>query len=194
VKKMSEVPPELVSGVGSLALHVQQHGQQTAQLSAHTQELSKSAKKAALDIERATRVLGESLVEVSGELVRTRQQMKESAEATSRHQRALVRWTAVLSVATVAYAMGVFLPFFWRVPERVWVLWKEQPVGSNQWTLAQAARIAFDTKGECERIARGSFDALARMEEEAAKRGGKVSAAFFICLPDSMDPRGPKGK
>ena len=63
-----------------------------------------------------------SLGQLGGELAK-------SSEAASRHQRALVRWTAVLSFATIAYAVVAFMPFLWRysvasgVSESAWVLW-----------------------------------------------------------------------
>lgn len=78
--------------------------------------------------------------------------------------------------------------------ECAWVLWMELPNGSGHWRLANTMQIAFEQKGECDRIAKGAYDARAMLAAEAAKRGEKVPGAFFTCLPDTVDPRGPKGK
>jgi hypothetical protein len=63
-----------------------------------------------------------SLGQRGSELVQTRKQMAASLVAASKHQRALVVWTAVLSVATIAYAAAALLPLFWHT-DHTWVLW-----------------------------------------------------------------------
>jgi len=148
------------------------------------------------------RILGERVQEMTGELVETRKQMAASSVAASKHQRALVVWTAVLSFATIAYAVAAFLPFYWRSPasslspERAWVLWMESPVHSKQWSLRYPYDPpAFDTKKECDRAAQHAEATQASGLTDATKRGLPLEArSWYVCLPDAVDPRGPKGK
>ena len=73
--------------------------------------------------------------------------------------------------------------------ECAWVLWVEEPVGSNRWSLA--SRTAFERKRECDEAQRTLTEALI----EPSKR--KVLASTSqksTCLPDTVDPRGAKGK
>jgi hypothetical protein len=70
--------------------------------------------------------------------------------------------------------------------ECAWVLWVEEPVGSNRWSLA--SRTAFERKRECDEVQR----TLTETRIEASKR--KLLAQTYRCLPDTVDPRGPKGK
>jgi uncharacterized protein YoxC len=69
--------------LGWLALHVQTLGKSVSELSARAQELATSAKQTSVDIEQATRVVGENLAAVSGELAHTRQQMEDSWPPTN---------------------------------------------------------------------------------------------------------------
>ena len=84
---MSEPAGEL----GWLVLHAQQLSQSLARLSAAT--------------EQANRVVGESLAELSGELVRLRAQMAASSTSSAQHEKALLRWTRILTGATIAYTI-----------------------------------------------------------------------------------------
>ena len=70
--------------------------------------------------------------------------------------------------------------------ECAWVLWVEEPVGSNRWSLA--SRTAFERKRECDEVQRTLTEAVI----EASKR--KLLAQTYRCLPDTVDPRGAKGK
>src|SRR5437870_1009908 len=71
----------------------------------HAQQLSQSLARLAAGVEHANRVVGESLAELSGELVRLRGQLAASSAVASQHEEALVRSTKVLTVATVVYAV-----------------------------------------------------------------------------------------
>jgi hypothetical protein len=66
--------------------------------------LSQSLARLAAGVEHATRVVGETLAELSGELVRLRGQIAASSAAAAQHEEALVRWTKILTVATIVYA------------------------------------------------------------------------------------------
>jgi hypothetical protein len=100
-----------------------------------------------------------------------------------------------------------------------WVLWEEQYVKSGDseripiytdtttWTI----RVAFEKRDECERARQAAWKVtLADLQE---RRGGRVESALgtaiflpegvsrftrserytYTCLPDTIDPRGPKG-
>ena len=70
--------------------------------------------------------------------------------------------------------------------ECAWVLWEEHPVTSGGWNLDTGREIAFPTKKAREKRLRERMQAFAQ-----ATTGEKP---FLVCLPDTVDPRGPKGK
>ena len=74
-----------------------------------------------------------------------------------------------------------------------WVLWSEAPPGSGRWQVADTLQVAFERKADCERAVSDLFDARAVAEAEAATKGQPVPSVFWVCLPDSIDPRAPKG-
>jgi hypothetical protein len=73
-----------------------------------------------------------------------------------------------------------------------WVLWSEMPPGSGRWRLADTLQVAFERKAECDRALSDLNDARALSADEVATKGGSVPPAFHVCLPESIDPRGPK--
>lgn len=73
-----------------------------------------------------------------------------------------------------------------------WVLWSEAPPGSGRWQLADAMQVAFERKAECERAVSDLHNARALSADEAATKGHPVPPVFWLCLPESIDPRGPK--
>jgi len=78
--------------------------------------------------------------------------------------------------------------------ECAWVLWMERPTHSNQWSLSWT-RGAFETKKECDQAARIGSEVEAKALVEAQKRRlTPKPSALYTCLPDTVDPRGPKGK
>lgn len=76
-----------------------------------------------------------------------------------------------------------------------WVLWVESPMGSNQWKVSTSLKFVYEKRDECERHAQAALDAkIRRVEDEEKKFGRRLSETeFWTCLPDTMDPRGPKG-
>ena len=70
--------------------------------------------------------------------------------------------------------------------ECAWVLWQELPVTSGGWTLDTGRERAFPTKKACEKRLRERIQAFAQ-----ATTGMRP---FLVCLPDTVDPRRPRGK
>ena len=70
--------------------------------------------------------------------------------------------------------------------ECAWVLWQELPVASRGWSLDTGRESAFPTKKACEKRLRERIEAFAQ-----ATTGEKP---FLVCLPDTVDPRRPRGK
>ena len=71
--------------------------------------------------------------------------------------------------------------------ECAWVLWDEVPWGSGHWSLDTGMEIAFSTKARCEKRLKARVRAFVQTPTGGAK-------PFLLCLPDTVDPRGPKGK
>ena len=73
--------------------------------------------------------------------------------------------------------------------ECAWVLWVEEPVGSNRWSLA--SRTAFERRRECDEAQRILKEAIVAASN---RRLPAPAAQPYTSLPDTVDPRGPKGK
>jgi hypothetical protein len=69
----------------------------------------------------------------------------------------------------------------------VWVLWVEEPVGSDQWSVARVAEPRFASRDACEKKA----DELNDLERSIATMQRSIGDARdqFSCLPDTVDPR-----
>ncbi len=119
-----------------------------------------------------------SLEHLTGELLQTRFQIDEASRAASRAADRLrgtvAIWAAGLSFVTVAYIVAAFLPLL--VPAasdgHTWVRWHQ--LGGTWDPLS-----AWPTKKACEAVA---------LKEPLAQRD-----PAYRCLPDTVDPRGPKG-
>lgn len=57
------------------------------------------------DLNQAQLIFGERLSELSGELVRTREQMSRSSEVASQQASALVKWTRAIVIVTAIYVL-----------------------------------------------------------------------------------------
>ena len=90
------------------------------------------------------------------------------------------------SLSVIAIFCGVLALASSASAECAWVLWQELPVASGGWSLDTGRESAFPTKTACEKRLRTRTQAFAQ-----ATTGMKP---FLVCLPDTVDPRGPKGK
>jgi hypothetical protein len=73
--------------------------------------------------------------------------------------------------------------------ECAWVLWQEAPGSSGLWSLDTGMEMAFQTKPDCEQQLKARVQFLARLDPRTSG-----PTPFLACLPDTVDPRGPKGK
>ena len=94
-----------------------------------------------------------------------------------------IRWPCVLLALLCLLALAT------SAAECAWVLWVEEPVGSNRWSLA--SRTAFERKRECDEAQRALTGTLI---EASNRKSPAPIARPYTCLPDTVDPRGRKGK
>lgn len=76
-----------------------------------------------------------------------------------------------------------------------WVLW-EAPPDSEIWRLAVSyASPVYETQLICENTATSRFNAQWQANFDARIQGRKEKPIpRYLCFPDTIDPRGPKGK
>jgi hypothetical protein len=72
--------------------------------------------------------------------------------------------------------------------ECAWVLWEERPLKSGEWRLATTTASTFETKRSCDDTA------AAANTSEARRAPASEPPSLFRCLPDTVDPRGPKAR
>jgi len=95
--------------------------------------------------------------------------------------------------ASLLVALSLLISAATAYAECAWVLWEERPTHSNQWSLSWT-RGAFETKKECDQAARVGSEVEAKALGEAQKRRlTPKPSASYTGLPDTVDPRGPKG-
>ena len=74
--------------------------------------------------------------------------------------------------------------------ECAWILWAGGVKTSGE--AVYAPLEGYPTRAECEKGRRASsVDEVEQLKRDVAGAGMKLA---FTCLPDTVDPRGPKGK
>jgi len=74
--------------------------------------------------------------------------------------------------------------------ECAWVLWQDVPSKSGRWRLDAGAQVVFPTHEACEQQLKVRSEFL----NEANRTASGSRAHFLVCLPDTVDPRGPKAR
>jgi hypothetical protein len=103
----------------------------------------------------------------------------------------------ILRRASVIAALSLLASAAMAYAECAWVLWNEVSRDNGQvgWIAVQAE----GTKRDCDQAANG------KVKDAASEAGAIVKGNIirpqslplsyrFVCLPDTVDPRGPKGK
>src|SRR5262245_12038798 len=69
-----------------------------------------------------------------------------------------------------------------------WVLWQDVPSKSGRWRLDAGAQVVFPTREASQQQLNARSEFLNEVNRTATASG----APFLVCLPDTVDPRGPK--
>jgi hypothetical protein len=77
--------------------------------------------------------------------------------------------------------------------ECAWVLWQEAVSGSGRWALDSGMEVTFSAKAGCEKQRDARFAFVARMQEQESPSRHSPTP-FFLCLPDTVDPREAKSR
>jgi len=90
--------------------------------------------------------------------------------------------------ASVVIALCLLTSAATASAECAWVLWEERPIKSGQWRIATTSASIFEAKRSCDDTAATANSA------EASRAQTSEPPSLFRCLPDTVDPREPKGK
>ena len=93
--------------------------------------------------------------------------------------------------ASLLIALSMLASVATAQAECAWVLWGVALLSSGEqyWGVISAYSLEDGGKIVCERSREGA-NKRAAQEKGEDKRSGRQ----FLCLPDTVDPRGPKGK
>ena|SRR5262244_3530538 len=96
----------------------------------------------------------------------------------------------------IAVVLYLVVPAATASAECAWVLWIESPADSKNWQPSWGFGPAFSTKADCERRLLEASTAMIRQRADEQQRLGRIMSPmdYRVCLPDTVDPRGPKGK
>jgi hypothetical protein len=97
----------------------------------------------------------------------------------------LHRASAIVALCLLASAATAYA-------ECAWVLWQERPALSKQFALDNYRPGVFRIQRECEAVAENKNQAEAMPPEEQSPP--RLPQGRWLCLPDTVDPRGPTGK
>jgi len=92
--------------------------------------------------------------------------------------------------AFVVIVLSLVAPAATAYAECAWVLWAGGVKTSGEAVFVPIE--GYPTKAECEKGRKASaVDEVEQLKRDVAGAGMKLA---FTCLPDTVDPRGPKGK
>jgi hypothetical protein len=74
--------------------------------------------------------------------------------------------------------------------ECAWVLWQERPLQSGRFALNDFSSGVFRVQRECEAMTESKNQAEAMPRDDQSKQ--RLPQGRWLCLPDTLDPRGPK--
>lgn len=75
--------------------------------------------------------------------------------------------------------------------ECAWVLWQERPALSKRFDFDDYKPGVFRVQRECEAVAENKNQAEAMPRDEQSRR---LPQGRWLCLPDTVDSRGPREK
>ena len=97
----------------------------------------------------------------------------------------LRRASAIVALCLLASAATAYA-------ECAWVLWQERPALSDQFELDNYRPGVFRVQRECEAVAENKNQAEAMPRDEQSRE--RLPQGRWLCLPDTVDPRGPREK
>ena len=98
--------------------------------------------------------------------------------------------SALVAVGTSLSAIAAIRQYSAPPAPVAWVLWQRQDSAAGRGFYQSVWRVdgVNPTERECSR------SAAATAPREVVKEGGGKMYVSWLCLPDTVDPRGPKGK
>jgi hypothetical protein len=96
----------------------------------------------------------------------------------------------------LSVALSLLLSAGTASAERAWVLWSATagpPSPDPYRAIVFFPRDAYDAHDQCEE-ARTRYEQLQEPNEQLRGAMKKELAGIYLCLPDTVDPRGPKGR
>jgi len=101
----------------------------------------------------------------------------------------------ILTVVLVLFEGAVIKRSYESVTTGAWLLWQSttSPSGEERWLINVAFSHREGGKSACESARIKREEELRKQVEVDFKRMGKAYFSVLTCLPDTVDPRGPKG-
>ena len=144
-----------------------------------------------------------ALVEASRRVVMTQEVSERSATLLGQRIERLNWWLlaftvaiCVLTVVLLLVELGVLRRPHEQATSTAWVLWQStiSPSGEENWLINFAFSREEGGKSMCEDARSKREKELKTQVETDYKKTGKAYFYSLTCLPDTVDPRAPKGK
>ena len=143
-----------------------------------------------------------ALVEASRRVVMAQEASARSAAHLGKRIEWLNWWLlaftvaiCLLTVVLVLVELGVMKRSHEEATQGAWVLWQSTiaPSGEENWLINFAFSRGEGGKSMCESARTKREEELRKQVEKDYKEKGKPYFYSLWCLPDTLDPRGPKG-